>query len=407
MRLPAATNRDTLDVASLPPTDNTELNYRTKPLSAAEERQQVFKLLLSMALVIAPVGLVVSWFWNFKWLVLPVLITLCVVFLGRAFFVYTRERRQPWLEVGAAAIIVVSILLAWLFGTLPSHRVGYGLVFPLTLAWTFGFAWIAAKQAAFWMANHPRVQWEISRKWESFFPHFGGFSAPGECPDVRSVHFAPILLGLAYGFGWYVLLFMERSSLWEFSSLWGILGFAVGAVVLMCLRNATIGSKLSPLLMLRVTWKALTVWCSYNRHGTIAAGVFRFPTPGLRYAAVRDTVISATLIVLGAGLITSFPSLIAAESPTASSKGPFILPHEEEFLKTLPPQEAARHREELIAQRTPRLPAVRTWANSIGQIFVRVVIGGVLLTLGPGLLLILLMWTTVGPLLSRYYHGRA
>src|ERR1700683_3701943 len=105
MRLPAASTRDPLDVNACPPTGTTELNYRTKPLTDAEERQQTYKLLLSAALIIAPVGLVVSWFWPFKWLVLPVLITGAILFLGRAFFQYTREGRQPWLELGAAALI--------------------------------------------------------------------------------------------------------------------------------------------------------------------------------------------------------------------------------------------------------------------------------------------------------------
>jgi hypothetical protein len=403
MRLPAAINRDTLDVASLPPTDNTELNYRTKPLSAAEERQQTFKLLLSMALVIAPIGLVVSWFWNFKWLVLPLLITFVFMFLGRAFFQYTRERRQPWLEIGAAAIIVVSIMLAFVFDAIPSHRAGYGVVFPLTVAWTFGFAWLAGKQVAHWMANHPKVEWATARKWESFYPHLRSISTPADCSDVRSFHVAPLLLVLAYAFGWFVLLRMEQTPFWEFASLWGILGFAVASVVLMCLWNVAAGSGFSPLLIFRITWKALTVWCCYNRHETPAAGVFRFPTRSLRVAAVRDTAITATLVVLGAGLIASYPSLLAAESPSSAKAGPFILPHEEEFLKTLPAHEAVRHRENLIAQRTPRPPAPRTWANSIEQICARIAIAGVILTVGPGLLLILIMFTALGPLLTRYY----
>lgn len=402
MRLPAAINRDTLDAASLPPTDNTELNYRTKPLSAAEERQQTFKLLLSMALVIAPIGLVVSWFWNLKWFVLPLLITLALMFLGRAFFQYTRERRQPWLEIGAAVVVVGSILLAMLFNTIPSQRAGYGLVFPLTLALTFGFGWLAAKQAAYWMANHPKVEWATARKWESFFPQFGNLTVLADCPDARSLLFAPLLLVLSYAFGWLVLLRMEQSAFWEFASLWGILAFAVAAIVLMCAWNVTVGSGFSPLLILRVTWKTLAVWCCYNRHETPAAGVFRFPTASLRFAAIRDTVISATLVILGAGLIASYPSLIAAE-PSRRSTGPFILPHEEEFLKTLPPHEASQHRQELIAQRAPRPPVPRTWANSIGQICARIAVGGVILTIGPALVLLLVMWTTVGPLLTRYY----
>ncbi len=292
MRLPAASTRDPLDVNSLPPTGNTELNHRTKPLTDAEERQQTYKLLLSAALIIAPVGLVVSWFWAFKWLVLPVLITGALLFLGRAFFQYTRERRQPWSELGAAALIALSALLGWLFYSLPTHQVGYLLVFPVTLAWAFGFALVVAKQVAGWMANHPKVHWEVARQWESFFPGLKSWTVPADCPEVRSVQVAPVLLFVSFGVGWLVVLQLERSIAWEFAALLGIVGFGLAAILLTAAWNLTgVGSRFSLRLMLRVTWKALTVWCNYNRHETKAAGVFRFPTPPFRKAAaVRDNL---------------------------------------------------------------------------------------------------------------------
>ncbi len=52
---------------------------------------------------------------------------------------------------------------------------------------------------------------------------------------------------------------------------------------------------------------------------------------------------------------------------------------------------------------TPRPRGPRTWANSIGQICVRLSVGAVILTVGPPILLILVTWIVAGPILTRYY----
>ncbi len=217
MRLSAAKSHDTLDEASLPPTDNTELNYRTQPLSPQDQQSLTLRVLFSAALFVAPLGLVVSWFLPIKSIAIPLLVTGVVVFLARAFWEFVRSRK-PGFELLAGGVIIAASILGWLFHSIPSNRLGYGLAFPLVVIAVACFSLLLAKQIAFWMANHPKVEWEVSRKWEGYFPVLHNLSAPAECPEIRGLIAAPILFVLAYGFGWLVLLRIEETPIWEFAS---------------------------------------------------------------------------------------------------------------------------------------------------------------------------------------------
>ena len=128
MRLPAAKSHDTLDEAALPPTDNTELNYRTQPLSPQDQQSLTLRVLFSAALFIAPLGLVVSWFLPIKSIAIPLLVTGVVVFLARAFWEFVRSRK-PGFELLAGGVIIAASILGWLFHSIPSNRLGYGLAF--------------------------------------------------------------------------------------------------------------------------------------------------------------------------------------------------------------------------------------------------------------------------------------
>ena len=119
-------------------------------------------------------------------------------------------------------LIALSALFGWLFYSLPTHQVGYLLVFPVTIVWAFGFAVVVANQVAFWMANHPKVHWEVSRLWESFLPRLKSWTVPSDCPEIRSVQVAPVLLLVSFGVGWLVVLQLERSIAWEFAALLGM-----------------------------------------------------------------------------------------------------------------------------------------------------------------------------------------
>lgn len=401
MRHQVAKLRDTLNVAALPPTDGTELNYRTRPQTPEDEVRQTGRIFLSAALLVTPLGLLVSWLLPVRWLVLPILITLILVFLARAFFVAVRERKTSRFDLMVAGVVLASAVCAWLLQAVPSRPIGYALAFPLTIAWAGIFAWHLAKQVAFWMANHPRVEWATARKWEGFLESPFRGPIPPECAELRSLRAAPYLLAAAYGVGWLALRAAMSTSAWEYAPLWGVIGFAGFSLIEFSLWNSVV-SQFSWRLLLDVTWQALKVWCNYNRAGTPAAGVFRFPTPALRCASVRDGVLAATLVVVGLGLVACFPPLLPSRSLDASWKSAQLLPHEVEFLKTLPPDKVKEAETRILAERDVTR-SVERWTDSIGVLCERLVLGAIVLTFGPGLLTFFVTLVVVGPLLTRYY----
>lgn len=403
MRFPAAKTNDTLDVASLPPTDNTELNYRTRPFTPEQESQLTNKTLFGPALFIAPIGLVVSWLFAAQTLMLALLITAAAVFLLRALVAFLRGRLFGFDLLGFV-LVVVAGALGWVFSSLSSQRLAYGIFFPLVVAGAGAFAVILARQVAYWMANHPRVEWATARKWEGFFPSLARPQVPSECPEALSLWLAPLFAMLAYGVGWLVLLRVEETPQWEYASVWGIVGFAVSLPLFVLLWNWGGGSWLSPRLTWRVSWQALKVWCTYNHHETKAAGVFRFPAPALRSIENRRRVIYAVLIAVTAGTVACLPSFTPAERPDNDvPEAPYILPHEEAFLQTFPEPEATQRRRELLIQRMPRPKAEKSWSVTFGEFATRLLIAAGLVTGGMYLLLMAIIFSTVGPILTRYF----
>ena len=61
MRLFPTLGEDLLDVASLPPTHKTELNYRTRPLSARQELRLTLLVLFLPVPIVVSLSAVMSW----------------------------------------------------------------------------------------------------------------------------------------------------------------------------------------------------------------------------------------------------------------------------------------------------------------------------------------------------------
>ncbi|MBX9681649.1 MAG: type IV secretion system DNA-binding domain-containing protein [Gemmataceae bacterium] len=397
MRLPAATTNDTLDAASLPLTDGTELNHRTRPLPPEEENRLTRQTLFSPALLIAPVGLALSWF-------LPVAFG-SIVLIGAALvatllaLVKFGQGRSAAGELLGLALVTFAGSLGIAFHLLPSPRFGYGVVFPVVVGGVYVFAFLVAKQAAYWMANHPKVEWATSRRWEEIFPESPSWAVPEECPEARTVWTAPLLLGVAYAIGWLALLRVEKSSLWEYAAGFGVVGF----VATLALFVAAGGHTFRVSAVMNACWRAIRLWCVYNLHDTKAAGVFRFPTPMFRNADNRKKAIYLVLILLSAGVLACLPSLTPAERPDPDApKGPYILPHEEEFLSTLSPDEARLRRRELLSQRTPRPKVAPPLITRIATAGVRGTIAAGAVIAGSYAILFAVFAVSFGRLLVRY-----
>ena len=292
---------DLLDVASLPPTGNTELNYRTRPLSSDQEWRLTLLLLLTT---------------------LPTL-TLLGVGLHFGCFVVPGLRHA----VVALGIILVG-WIAWrrLTGAIQKHDVFFGLIFTVAcgsaLVWhwsmdedfsslRFGLlvGWVIssliARQAAAWILAAPTVDHETTQRWRVNLPQVIPHGLSLDCPELLTYTVSPLLLALAWVGSLWILIWLGVGLwFWPFSF--------VASVQVVWLAWHLAASFVVPLTSpdesWRATWRALIVFLTYDIHHTPAAGVFRFPTRLLRSPWRRWALLVLTLAVIGFGYGTNCPS---------------------------------------------------------------------------------------------------
>ena len=266
---------DLLDIEALPPTDKTELNYRTRPLTAEQERRLTLLVLLGTA----PVGLILgvsmsvlttasSWIDEFVFAAGPVLITW--LFIRRMMGAIVR-----W-EILATLLFFLCSMggLLWQWAVRGEHWT-WGLVIVAT--WT-GCALIA-RQVAAWILVGPTVDHERMERWKVNLPSVVPDNLSLDCPELLTYAVSPILLGCA-GFLSVWLLHEQPMGVW----LWPLTVPLI--VVAVWFGWHLVASPLLPWPSFtrswQLTWQALVVFVTYDPYHTPAAGVFRFPTPWLR-----------------------------------------------------------------------------------------------------------------------------
>lgn len=292
---------DLLDVAALPPTDHTELNYRTRPLSTGQELRLTLLLLFTMLPMLAVVGVTL----HFVCALLPVL-------------------RHAVVAVGI-------ILLGWiagrkLSGALQKHDVYAGLAFSAmclsSVAWhwaSWSGAWslrcgliacwlassLIARQAAAWILVAPTVDHERMKRWRVNLPQIVPHGLSLDCPELLTYAVSPLLVLVS----WYLslwLLIQVEAELWfwpaTFIASVQAVWFAWHLLVIVFVPFP------SPDESLRATWRALVNFVTYDLYQTPAAGVFRFPTRWLRSPWRRWTLLTAGLVALGYGYGVQCPS---------------------------------------------------------------------------------------------------
>ena len=175
MRIPTSETNDTLDAASLPPTEGNELNYRTRPDVEAELpfTSGVLKFALGVAAVVAVVirfavpeylGYAVIGLFGFVWWFVP-------------------EATQPEPDRSHPP----SEFRIWLFAiwvgciavhaAVPTPVAGYLVAFPCAVAALVGLVLVYARQVVAWMAANPKVYGHVGREWRGYFPHAGSWVA--------------------------------------------------------------------------------------------------------------------------------------------------------------------------------------------------------------------------------------
>jgi hypothetical protein len=402
MRIPTSETNDTLDAASLPPTEGTELNYRTRPDVDTELRFTLHTLKVAIIWAVVIVLLLrlfglsilgyatIALFWRIWWLV-PDLTRPDPDTLGRMW------EFRLWLF----AVVVVCLAL---HATLPSHLAGYLVAFPCAVLAFGGQALIYARQVVAWMVVNPKVYGDVGREWAGHFPHPGRWVVAEPLPAARGTLVAPLFLLAAYVFGILVfdrLGFDGRNSLTP--AMAGI-GF-VFLLVLLVLTRRLCGRDegFSLRLTARVLWELLVVFVTYNRHRTPAAGVFRFPAKRLADVDKRKRFVIVVFVAAGLTTILVLPPVWPAAVTARPTQGD-LLPHERNYLAQLPPAESRRQTAELIKSRTvtqediERLKKER-WLSIPGRILL------ILLALPLGIILmtVAIAWVSVGELLTGYY----
>ena len=294
---------DLLDVAALPPTDKTELNYRTRPLSAGQELRLTLLVLFATLPVLTCLGVTL----HFVCAVIPGLrhavVSVSVILAGWiGWRKLTGALQKHDLYLGLACAATIASCLAW---HLVSHYEAGSLRFALIVSWVVSS--LIARQVAAWILVAPTVDDERMKRWRVNLPQVIPHGLSLDCPELLTYTVSPLLLLVS----WYAslwLLIQVDVGIW----FWPItFAASVQAVWLMWhLLAIFVVPFPSPDESLKATWRAIVVFITYDIYHTPAAGVFRFPTRWLRSPWNRWTVLAATLVAIGFGYGIHCPSPI-------------------------------------------------------------------------------------------------
>lgn len=291
---------DLLDIASLPRTDRTELDYRTRPLTIWQEVR------LTLLVILIPVPAVV----------VLAAVASCVVSLhpivystahlvGAGLLLWLAMRRL----VGASVWSLTIAICLWYAG-LTGGQLWSWLSQDRVVAHVLGFAaacvssCLVARQVAAWILAGPGVDHEKMERWRvnlpGLVPH--GFSL--DCPELLTYCVAPFLIGP----GWSLAAWLAEDVVGHFW-LWPVCFVVVMHVIWIgwhCLACPFV-----PWPNLLHSWsmavKAIRIFVTYNVHATPAAGVFRFPTRWLRHVGRRWILLVSVLLLLAFSYSESCP----------------------------------------------------------------------------------------------------
>ena len=402
MRIPTSETNDTLDAASLPPTQGTELNYRTRPDVDTESRFTRDALAFAVGVsVVAAIAV--------RFLAPDYLGYAAVAVFGMVWW-FVPDTTRPDSDAPSRAVEFRLWLFAVLVGcvalhaTVPPHLAGYLIAFPCAVAALAGLALVYARQVVAWMAANPKVYGDVGREWQGYFPHPGRWAVCEQLPAAWATVLAPVFLLAAYLFGILVFFQLGFEGRNPLAPPLAVVGFVLFLGLIVLVRRVFARDEGFSLgLTARVLWELLVVFASYNRHRTPAAGVFRFPLRQLVDVDARKHFLLTALLVAGLAAAVVLPPVwppVVTDRPVQGQ----LLPHERDYLSQLPPGEARREAAALVRSRTvteddiERLEQER-W-ESIPR---RVVTVLVAVPLGVVFLTAVVAWATVGELLAGFY----
>ena len=171
---------DLLDVAALPSTEKTELNYRTRPLSLGQERRLTFLILFGILPVMLTLSSVTHRFCSVLPIFCDAYISACITYGG-----WLLIRRLTGALQRRDALIGYGLLAGGLGGVaweLISQLRAWSLEIAIVVAWIT--CCLMAKQCAAWILVGPTVDHETMKRWRFNLPEFlqRGFSL--DCPNL-------------------------------------------------------------------------------------------------------------------------------------------------------------------------------------------------------------------------------
>ncbi len=290
-------HEDPLDVASLPETDETELNYRTRPLAPDKELRLALLVLLVPVPLLISLAAVLNGFialhFFFEKLILAISLLLAGLIVIRH-GVGARVRREMLVFLLLTAAFICGRVWVWLDAA-SACRLG------LILAWLISC--LIAHQVAAWILVGPKVNRDTMERWRVNLPGFCGPQLSLDCPELLTYSFSPLLLAPA----WWLAAWSATAlgSLW----LWPLC--LIGWLHVAWLLLHAVAIFFVPWPSWQQSWRlsimALVIFVTYDPYEIRAMGVFRFPTKWLRPIVMRWVLITSVLMVLAFATSAAWP----------------------------------------------------------------------------------------------------
>ena len=283
-----------LDVEAFPPTDKTELNYRTQPLTNGQE----LRLTLIVMLGVLPVMLILAALTHRFCSVMPIFcdayIAACITYGG---WLLIRRLTGALLR---RDVLIGYLMLAGGFGGIGWEAAGqfqsWSFEIAIVVAWFTSC--LMAKQCAAWILVGPTVNHETMKRWQLNMPEIPtrGFSL--DCPELLTFNAGLVLVGASWGVSVFLVAWMDAGI-----HFWPLAYFV--SVHLIWIAWHSIAFVFvpwpNPEQCWLVTLRAIRVFVTYDIYNLPAAGIFRFPTTWLRLSWNRWALLATTLIVIGFG----------------------------------------------------------------------------------------------------------
>ena len=279
---------DKLQTQHLPSTERMELNYRTRPISAAMECRLLLLVLLAPAVlfVLAPP---MGWLFNAHAACgqLALLTVGCLLVHVLFLILFDSRYRFP---LAVLALVSAVSLCGWIWQGLDQRQLRLS---AFALVWIL--AYLIALQVTNWMLVAPEVDPEKAELWRFNLPKFLRAQFSFDCPELLSHAVSPVLLSVAWYAADYWVMLVDALWLWPAAMVVTLVGcWLVWHVMLFWLIPWP-----KFLAAWRSTIRALVVFVTYDPYQTPAPGIFRFPTRWLRPLPIRWLLVVLAIMLIG------------------------------------------------------------------------------------------------------------